>query len=446
MDSPHLAADVRPLPDIDTDDVARAAAARLRTELEAVRAALHEARMAAAHHKLQYTMLEQSSAASLERMAVEARMAQCESQVIRHAEQAAAAAVPAPSTAVHDGHIPVQKDLYQSMCREIQALKETNRYHERERAQLGRLLAAQDGEIASLGDRVTLMRARIVENRERLRQKRSRGPEPVMREFDPLSRQLDGTPRLAVYNPSAHRMPDQHQQQPQQEPFAALLQASEMVARQKDGRKKGAAGHVRNTHSLSSLPATPAGRVQKPSQQRQSTYQTPLGRQQPLKAPSTAPLPRTSALRTPGAGAVYLQAELPVSSQARQPQQQQQQQQSEGTVSASEDSEAETEILSASPPAQTVAESAASRTAARILRTSQEQREAERESVKGAGMLGGNGGSGSGMKQTKLFGTVRKAGVERGGPEPPAKKARVAASAQQQQAVVVGLGIEGVRD
>jgi len=154
-------------------------------------------------------------------------------------------------------------------------------------------------------------------------------------------------------------------------------------------------------------------------------------------------MPRTSALRTPD---VYAQPALPVPQNLRGPPS------DEGTVSASddnddEDSEAETDILDPSAAAaeeggdEVVGESRASRAASQMLRSSQEQR----DSFKGRGMLGSqqsSTGDAKTMKQPRLFGAVRKAGVERHGEEPPAKRARVAAVEPR---AVVGLGIAGVR-
>ena len=132
-------------------------------------------------------------------------------------------------------------------------------------------------------------------------------------------------------------------------------------------------------------------------------------------------MPRTSALRTPD---VYSQQSLPVPSQQGPP--------SDGTVSASDnenDSEAETDIIEQDDE---VPESQASRSASQMLRSSQEEQQAKRESFKGSGMLPPKTDS---MTQTKLYGQVRKAGVDRS-EGPPAKRARTSEG--------VGLGIAGV--
>lgn len=387
----------------------------LRKKVVELQAAMHEAKMSAAHHKLQYQMLSQESRAAIERMAVEARMAQQENDVIQHAEQARAAATPVQQSP-QDGIIPVHKDLYQRMVRDIQLLREANAEWKAECDQRDNMIERQDLQIASLTDKVTLMKERIRENREHLNKYRMRHHSTP---------RVESTPRSAYYGtPRGHAS-----SQPQSQPFAALLQASEMVS-QESARAggRGTSGkkssHIRNTHSTSSLPSTPQ-RIQK------VPYSTPQGRYQPLKIPSTAPMPRTSALRTPD---VYTQPSLPVSqtSQPAAPQ-------SEGTVSASDDndndSEAETDIIE---PDSEVRESQASRAASQMLRTSQEDQQAKRASFQGRGMLEGTGGDR--LKQTKLFGSVRKNVDRRGGEDdqPPAKRARTGGSG-------VGLGIAGLR-
>jgi hypothetical protein len=120
-------------------------------------------------------------------------------------------------------------------------------------------------------------------------------------------------------------------------------------------------------------------------------------------------------------------------------------------VSASEnndndeiDSEADTDIIE---PDQLVAESHASFAASQMLRPSQEQ-QAKRESFQGGGMLPPPLAAATNVsadrdryKQTKLFGAVRKANVERSGGR-PAKRART----DKESSGAVGLGIVGIKE
>ncbi|KAF2487645.1 hypothetical protein BDY17DRAFT_289354 [Neohortaea acidophila] len=392
------------------DQIAAASPEELRTKVTDLQASLQEAKMSAAHHKLQYQMLSQESAAAIERMAVEARMSQYENEVIHLAEQAKAAATPVQPSAFVEGMIPVQKDLYQRMCGEIQQLTAERNYLADEQAQNEKVIMRQDFEIASLTDKVTLMRERIQEHRQHM-QRHRRAQQPSSR--------VDSTPRSTYNDPLRSGVSSQEQPQP----FAALLQASEMASQEAHRPSDTKKGHARNTHSMSSLPATPSH-----SQKRQhsSLYYTPHGRQSELKVPSTAPLPRTSAMRTPD---VYSQNSLPIPYSQGPP--------SDGTVSAPEDddddSEAETEIIEQDE----VSESQASRAASQMLRSSREHPQPTRGSFTGSGVLQRGSSGGDKLKQTKLFGQVRKASASRDD-ERPSKRARVGQP--------VGLGIVGVRD
>lgn len=409
------------------DDLAVASASTLREQVQVLQTSLREAKMSAAHHELQYKMLQQETSAKLERMAVEARMTQHENDVIHHAsEKRRADATHMQAPTLPKGVIPVHKDLYQRMTAEIQGLRDANQRWERECSALERVVSRQEGEIASLSDKVTLMRERIKENREQTIRVRSNTT---------TGGRLDSTPRSLYSTP--HRS----------QGLEALLQASEMTNQDSGGHKK---GHSRNTHSMSSLPTTPQ-RGHK-SAAMLGTYQTPSHRRPSLKIPSTAPMPRTSAMRAPAAANVHGNQALAVPGLRGPP--------SEGTVSASDhdeeggDSEAETDILD--PDLQGVHESQASLVAPQLLRDSQDSISAKRESFMGSGMLGSGSGSSSGqrsgendMKQTRLFGAVRKAGIERVIADaddglPASKKQRT--DVQGLQDGRVGLGISGVRD
>ncbi|GIZ38548.1 hypothetical protein CKM354_000196400 [Cercospora kikuchii] len=372
----------------------------LKGKVVELQVALQEAKMSAAHHKLQYQMLAQSSAAALERMSVEARMAQSENEVIHSADQARIAATPT----AEEGIIPIQKDLYQDMCRQIQLLRDANINLEGETHQQQKIILQQEHEIASLSDKVSLMAERIRANRESLQKYRK--PQ--------LSSRPDQTPRSVYATPQRGHLHRAHQQS---QPFAALLQASEMASQ--ESARAGRKSHHRNAQSMSSLPNTPQ---RNHGMRGQPPFQTPQAQRQALHVPATAPQQRTSALRTPD---IYSQPSLPVSQDGPP---------SDGTVSASEDgandSEAETDIIENDE----VPESQASMTASQMLRTSREQLDEKRESFKGRGMLD----SGSNLRQTKLFGAIRKSNVERSEEGPPAKRARTSPG--------IGLGISHSRN
>ncbi|WPH01952.1 Hypothetical protein R9X50_00480600 [Acrodontium crateriforme] len=394
----------------------------LRAKVAELQASLQEAKTSAAHHKLQYQMLSQESTASIERMAVEARMAQYENDVIHNAEQAKSNVSGIRSTiGMQDGMIPVEKELYQSMCSEIQRLRNTVQWTEHELVRQQRTITLQENEISTLDDKVLILRERIRENRDTLNKYRRVSGGPYL-DASSTSHSLYTTPRRS-------RQDQQHPYsgQDSSQPFAALLQASEMAASQQAASRRpsavGKKAHIRNTHSLSSLPPVTPQRGQ-----RHSTFYTP---QQPrpgseagrflsglATAAATAPQPRSNAIKS--TLGVYTQSSI-----RRIPGPG-----SDGTLSASDrdaDSEAETDIISPSAAADEneVSASQASTAAAQMLR-SEDYLSNSQESRKG-----------DGLKQTRLFGAVvKKRNFAHDENDEPLAKKRHA----------IGLGIQGVQN
>lgn len=399
-----------------TEQIETSSVEELRSALSEMQGAYQETKMSAAHYKLQYQMLSQESAAAIERMAVEARMTQYEDEVIHIAEQAKAAATPAQPSPVQEGMIPVQKDLYQRMCHEIQQLTEINNYLRNEYDHHEKTVLKQETQIESLTDRVGLMRERIRQNREHIN--RLRRPTTATG--------TEYTARSTYSTPHRNGRGGQDQ-------FAALLQASEMASQEANPRRvdhsRSTSGkkslHGKSVPAISSLPATPH-RNHKPAQP--TMYATP-SRQHQLNVPSTAPLPRTSAVRTPD---IYSHPSLPITSAAGPPRGMMQippAPQSEDTVSNSDreaDSEAETDIIE---PDEEIGESQASRAASLMLRSSQEG--------SFQGPRSGHTHANEKLKQTRLFGAVRKSGVDRDDEGRPTKRPRTAAG--------IGLGIMGAQ-
>lgn len=370
---------------MSSEQLASTDAEDLRIAITDLQGAYQEAKMNAAHYKLQYQMLAQESAAAIERMAVEARMAQHENDIIHLAEQGKAAATLVPMSSMQDGMIPVQKDLYQRMCSEIQYLnKIVDSLHNDNRRQ-ERIIVGQENEIESLTDRVGLMRDRIRTNREHLRR-------------------LSAPP--TDYTPRSYATPHRRHHAGQDQ-FAALLQASEIASQEANPARS------RKTKAAN-VTMTP----QRYKQQQPAPYTTP-SRHPTYTIPATAPMPRTELFQPP---ATYAQ-QAPVKAQSRKappaPR-------SEDTVSNSDrdiDSEAETDIIE---PDGNLTESQASRAASLMLRSDQEG------SFHGIRPAAASSQSGK-MKQTRLFGAVRKPLSDRHDEERPAKRARTAGA--------IGLGI-----
>ncbi|KAF4550808.1 Hypothetical protein D9617_15g041580 [Elsinoe fawcettii] len=369
-------------------------AEELRRTVMNLLASVQDAKTAAAHYKLQHQMSQMESGEAVERMAVEMEMARREIEVLQQAEalrqvQADKAAQPIPDPNFRQIHV----DVYSAMIDEIRELKIQNGQMERELLHSKKILEQQESELASLNDKVLLMRERIRESRDQLLRQRRLG--------------IDTTPRTSRTTP--HQTPVRERfahadtargPQQQQPGFAALLQATDIVSQ--GGRTPGGEhrkGHSRGTHSLSSLPATPQRSSQTSGGQPLYTPQPP--RQAPLEVPMTAPVQRKRPARdiTP-----------PRRVQKRG-------YESDGTVSNEDDSEAETEVAEGD-----VGGSSASHMASAMLRTPTAKRAKSAHNLKG-------------MTQTRLFGQVTKSNVPRS-----------EQSKERQGNYDVGLGIAGMRE
>jgi hypothetical protein len=217
---------------------------------------LQEARTDAAHHKLQYRMLAIETTEAMERIQVEMDMAQRETDLLKtnnpveprilHADQE-----PDPSIR------RVHADIWDAMVQETQSLKSQNAQLEQLVSQHKRMIVQQESEIATLNDRITLYRERLRENRSHLNRYR----------------------RAAGYPESPYKSSPHTARERDQPPFAALLQASDLMS----GRSP----------TTPRTPRTP----QTPPRRRRAASITPMPYQTPqtiqstryLQVPQTAP-------------------------------------------------------------------------------------------------------------------------------------------------------------
>ncbi|GAB7345782.1 hypothetical protein MBLNU457_4047t1 [Dothideomycetes sp. NU457] len=277
---------------ISDDRIHTASSEELRNMLTEALAAVQEAQTTAAHYRLQHQMAQMESGEAVERMAVEMDMAKRELEVVQRTEAQRQHAQNKTSTAIQPESDPnfrlVHVDVYQAMTQEIRNIKLHNAYLERENAHQKRVVLQQENEIATLNDRVLLMRERIRENRDHLTRYRRTGSV------------LDNSPRTdrsTPYHTPASRRAVTHGSHGQPG-FAALLQATDIVSQ----------GQRTPTKSSTAAFYTP----QQP-------------RRVPMQAPYTAPMPRKR----------VFDATQPVRARDAD---------SDGTVSADDDSEAETEV------------------------------------------------------------------------------------------------------
>lgn len=237
---------------------------QLRSLVAELLPALGEARMSAAHAKLQYSLLSIENSESIKRAEVEHEMTRREVQVLQECNQinrggkgyAMSPCSPQSST-------QRRLDLALKHCRELQA---DNAVLERRLQQAKKLIMQLDGKNAELMEDAHLLRQRIKQNRDHIDAMRSSGAisingTPATDFTSPLHKCTPRTPKSSRTTLSAKNHVGS------QDPFDALLFAGQVLNAETNSvpstpsrarSKKLHSTHIRGAHSLSSLPATPS--------------------------------------------------------------------------------------------------------------------------------------------------------------------------------------------
>ena len=224
--------------------------------------ALGEARTAAAHSKLQHSLLAIENEESIKRAEVEHEATRREIQVLQEG-----------TSVTHHGFSPMGSP--QTTCqRNLQlALAHCRRLH-RDNALLGkrlrsskRLITELDSQNTDFRDHIQLLRKRIKDNRDHLNDLQESGAMLIATPPPPgfLASHMKGTPRT----PGTGRAGPEFvgQMTTPHDPFDALLQAASLNGEANSvpssplrPRHRKVHRHMRGAHSLSSLPATPERR------------------------------------------------------------------------------------------------------------------------------------------------------------------------------------------
>lgn len=369
----------KPALTLSMDQINQASPDTLRAMVVDLNAALQDARTDSAHQRLQHQMLTIESAEAVERIQVEMDMAQAELNVLQSGDQTHQSqeqTVPSPVKVDADPNVrSVHVDLYNAMVHEIHYLKMRNNHHESTIAHQKRMIVQQEGEIASMTDRIGLYRERLKENRDHLNHYR-RG----------ASAAPGGTPRseTRTLNRPQHRdISSTHSRDVR--PFDALLHATDIMTHAAPAMPS---TPKRKRDYISSMPSTP--QTVQPRMNQIHAYKTPVSDRSNhhLKVPMSAPPPRMASLT---------KNNPPPSAQPQRGHE------SDGTVSASDDSEAETEV----PDQEDVRQSKAARHAGEMLRSpSRQPTPQQQRTVSGGHFL---------SQQSKLFGQMNQSGQWRAG-------------------------------
>lgn len=231
---------------------------RLRAMAKDLLNVAQESRMTAAHFKLQHSLLSITSSEAVKRAEVEHQLARREVEILqsteyrnRHGQAALNTPQASPNNQL-DAALKRNKDL-----------ENTNATLERRLRRAKKLIEDEKDKFELLSEENSLLKKRIRDNRDHF-----------TRMFD--NRSLSSSPRAEFQTPkhkNSPRYPDSARSHVSkvngQDPFAALLAADQVLngetasvpstpTRIKAPKQKQYHGHTRGTHSLSSLPATPS--------------------------------------------------------------------------------------------------------------------------------------------------------------------------------------------
>ena len=222
--------------------------------------AFGEARVSAAHSKLQHSLLSIETEEAAKRAAVEQEATRREVQVLQEGSP-----VHRSSFSPRSPQASMQRNLQLALahCRDLQS---ENALLEKRLRSSKKMIVQLDEQNADLKETVHLLRQRIKENRDHLTEMQSTGAisinsTPVMDYSTPLHNRTPKTP-ATVSRPSR----ESNLTIGSQDPFDALLLAGQVMNGEANSvpsspyqarAKRLHPHHVRGAHSLSSLPTTP---------------------------------------------------------------------------------------------------------------------------------------------------------------------------------------------
>ncbi|KAL9076165.1 MAG: hypothetical protein Q9161_001212 [Pseudevernia consocians] len=234
--------------------------AQLRALVSELLPALGEARVTAAHSKLQHSLLSIETEESAKRAEVEHEATRREVQVLQEGSP-----VHRHSFSPRSPQASMQRSLHLALahCRKLQ--EEKSIFDKRLRASK-KMIAQLDGQNTDLKEHIQLLRQRIKDNRDHLNDLQSSGAisihgTPFTEYSTPLPK---GTPKTTATTSRAAR--DVNQAVGSQDPFDALLFAGQVLNGEASSvpstphqprSRKMHPQHIRGAHSLSSLPTTP---------------------------------------------------------------------------------------------------------------------------------------------------------------------------------------------
>ena len=210
-------------------------------------AAVTDARTSAAHFKLQYSLLAMETHEAAQRAEVEHQMTRREVEVLQAADYRHRAAV----SVTPRSSLPPPQPQIDALTRTCQDLEDERDEYAQRLQRAKKLIELEKDKAELLIEENSMLKRRIRENREHFTRIKSQSP-------------IYATPRDAYTTP--RRAPPRFPESSSHQPFAALLAADQVLSGEsisvpstptKSTASKLKHGHTRGAHSLSSLHTTP---------------------------------------------------------------------------------------------------------------------------------------------------------------------------------------------
>ena len=230
---------------------------QLRTLAKELLAVTQEARMSASHFKLQNSLITFASNEAIKRAEVEQRLARREVEILQSSEYRNRHCMSSPRTPVLSPN--PQFDMAFKRVEELEEVKATLERRLRSAKKLiKKLIEREKNKAESFEEEIGLLKTRIRENREHFSRLLNHGS-------------LSSSPRSSLQTPQRKnetRYPPSHVSRGgSHDAFAALLAADQVLSGESASvsstpsrnrfQKQQQLGHVRDSHSLPSLPVTP---------------------------------------------------------------------------------------------------------------------------------------------------------------------------------------------
>jgi len=230
--------------------IANASLDGLRIMAQDLVAAVKDARMSAAHFKLQYSLLAMETQEAAERAEVEHQMTRREVEVLQAAEHKHRSS----SLATRQNSLPPSQPQIEALTKTCKELEDERDEAEQRLQRAKKLIELEKDKAELLVEENMMLKRRIRENREHFSRLKSQSP-------------VYTTPRDAFTTPQRKAIPRYPESAPTHTSIAALLAAGQVLSREsasvpstptKSHTSKLKRGHTRAAHSLSSLHTTPA--------------------------------------------------------------------------------------------------------------------------------------------------------------------------------------------